>query len=86
MTKSKLQLFLTYIGQERGEISETFNIYNLGDEMKIASMLQKFSEYCNLRKNKTILCHKFFTCRQQEGQNFHDFVTELKKLISEGEF
>ena len=26
------------------------------------------------------------TSRQQEGQNYHDFVTELKKLSSECEF
>ena len=54
--------------------------------MKLAPVLHKFSEYCNSRKNITILHHKFFTYRQQEGQNFHDFVTELKKLSSECEF
>ena len=54
--------------------------------MKFTSVLQKFSEYCNPRKNATILCHKFFMYRQQQGQNFHDFVTELKKLSSECEF
>ena len=54
--------------------------------MKLAPVLHKFSEYCNPRKNITILRHKFFTYRQQEGQNFHDFVTELKKLSSECEF
>ena len=32
------------------------------------------------------LKNKFFTYRQQEGQNFHDFVTELKKLSSKYEF
>ena len=54
--------------------------------MKLAPVLHKFSEYCNPRKNITILRLKFFTYRQQEGQNFHDFVTELKKLSSECEF
>ena len=53
--------------------------------MKLAPVLHKFSEYCNSRKNITILHHKFFTYRQQEGQKFHDFVTE-KKLSSECEF
>ena len=57
-----------------------------GDEMKLAPVLHKFLEYCNRRKNITILCHKFFTYRQQDGQYFHDFVTELKKLSSECEF
>ena len=54
--------------------------------MKLDPVLHKFSEYCNPRKNITILRHKFFTYRQQEGQNFHDFVTELKMLNSKCEF
>ena len=53
--------------------------------MRLASVLQKFSEYCNPRKNITVLCHTFFTYRQHEGQKFHDFVTDLKKLSSECE-
>ena len=57
-----------------------------GDEMRLASVLEKFSEYCNPRKNNAVLCHKFFTYRQHEGKNLHDFVTELKKLSSECEF
>ena len=64
---------------------ETFT-FEAGDEMKFAPVLHKFSEYCNSRKNITILCQKFFTYRQQEGQNFDDFVTELKKLSSKCEF
>ena len=54
--------------------------------MRLASVLEKSSEYCDPRKSITILRHKFFTYRQHEGQNFHDFVTELKKLSSECEF
>ena len=57
-----------------------------GDEMKLAPVLHKYSEYCNLRKNITILRHMFFTYRQQKSQNFHDSVIELKKLSSECEF
>ena len=54
--------------------------------MRLASVLQKLPEYCNPRKNITILRYRFFTYRQHEGQYFHDFVTELKKLSSECEF
>ena len=81
-----LTVLLTCIGQKDREIYETFNFDNTGDEMKLASVFERFSEYCNPRKNITILRHKFFTYRQHEGQNFHDFVTELKKLSSECEF
>ena len=51
--------------------------------MRLACVLQKFSEYCNHRKNITIALHKLFAYWQHEGQNFHDFFTELKKLSSE---
>ena len=74
------------MGQKGKEIYETFNFDNPGDETRLASVLQKFSEYRNPRKNITILRHKLFKYRQHEGQNFHDFVTELEKLSSECEF
>ena len=54
--------------------------------MKPAPVLEKFSKYYNPRKNITILGHNFFTYQQNQRQNFHDFVTELKKLSSQCEF
>ena len=54
--------------------------------MKLESALNKFSEYCNPRKSVTILLHNFCSYRQLEGQSFHDFITELKKLSTESEF
>ena len=83
--KIKTSIFLTCIGQKGREIYETFT-FESGDEMKLAPDLHKFLEYFNLGKNITILCHMFFAYKQQEGQNVHDFVTEVKKLSSECEF
>ena len=83
--KLKTSIFLTCIGQKGREIYKTFTS-EPGDEMKLAPALHKFSEYCDPRKNITIRRHRFFTYRQQEGQNFYDFVSELKKLSSECEF
>ena len=83
--KRKASIFLTCVGQKGREIYETFT-FEPRYEMKLAPVFPNFSEYCNPRKNITILRHKFSTYRQQEGQNFHDFVTELKKLSSECEF
>ena len=79
--KVKTFIFLTCIGQKGRELYETFT-FEPADEMKLAPVLHKFSEYCNPKENIAVLCHKFFTYRQQEGQNFHDFMTELKKLSS----
>ena len=61
------------------EIYEAFT-FEPGDKMKLVSILHKFSEYCKPRKNITILCHKFFTYRKLQGQNFYDFVTKLSML------
>ena len=59
---------------------------SVDDEMKLETVLNKFSRYCNPRKNVTILRHNFFTYRQPEGQSFNNFITELKKLSDEWEF
>ena len=49
--KVKTSVVLTCIGQKGTEIYETFIFDNPGDEMKLAPVLQKFSRYCNSRKN-----------------------------------
>ena len=58
--KVKISVLLTCIGQKGREIFKTFNFDNPGDE-RLASVLEKFSEYCNPKQNITILRHKFFT-------------------------
>ena len=66
--KVKTSVLLTCIEQKCREIYETFNFDNLpGDEMKLASELQKFFECCNPRKRITILRHMFLTYRLHEG-------------------
>ena len=84
--KVKISNLLTCIEQKDREIYESFNFDNPGDKMRLSPALLKFSEYCNPRKNITIIRQKFFTYLQHEGQNFHDFVTELKRLGSKCEF
>ena len=42
--------------------------YNLGDEMRFASVLEKFSEYCNPRKNITILLTGFLHIDNRKGK------------------
>ena len=71
------------IGQKGREIYKTFTFDSADDQMKFELTLNKFSEYCNPRKNVTILRHKFVMYRQFEGQSFHDFITKLKKLSTE---
>ena len=47
--------------------------------MKFNVAVQKFQDYCSPRRNIAFMRHKFFTCKQSDGQSFDEFVTELKK-------
>ena len=84
--KIKTAMLLTFIGQKGREIYKTFTFNSADDEIKLEPVLNKFSEYCNPRKNVTIPRHKFFTYRQLQSQSFHDFIAELKKLSAECEY
>ena len=57
--KVKTSVLMTWIGQKGRETYVSFNFVNPDDEMRLAPVLQKFFEYCNPRKNVTILCHSF---------------------------
>ena len=83
--KVKTSILLTCIVSKGREIYETFAFAQEGDKLKLKPVLEKFTEYCNPRKNITILRHQMFTYKQQEGQSFNDFVTELKRRAAECE-
>ena len=69
---------MTCIGQKGRQNYETFNFDNLH--------LCQRSSLNTATQERISLCHKFFTYQQLEGQNFYDFVIEMKKLSSECEF
>ena len=48
--------------------------------------MKKFEEYCNPRSYTTFERYTFFTYRQEEGQSFTSFVTELSKRSGACEF
>ena len=79
-------MLLTCISQEGREIYEKSTFNSADDEMKLESVLNKFSECRCPTENLTVLRYKFVTYKQLEGGSFHDFITELKKLNSECEF
>ena len=86
VTRSRHPVLLTCVGPKGRDIYETFTFEQDTDKLKLKPVLGKFTSYCNPGKNIAILCHKFFTYKQVEGQSFNDFVTELKKCGSECEF
>ena len=84
--KVKSSILLTCIGKRAREIYNTFTFGNDEDKMKVKPILEKFTAYCNPRKNTTFLRYQFFSYNQQDGQPFDDFVTELKKRAEECAF
>ena len=67
--KVKTSVLLTCIRQKGRETYETFNFDNLGDEKRLASVLQKFSEQCNPRKNiPSLFRHIFLHTDNMKGK------------------
>ena len=84
--KVKTSILLTCVGKKGREIYNNFAFTEEGDKFKLDVVLEKFQEYCNQRANITFLRHRFFTCKQSDGQTFDEFITELKKGSAECEF
>ncbi|CAB4018300.1 PREDICTED: uncharacterized protein LOC107046602 [Paramuricea clavata] len=74
--KMKTSILLTCIGKQGREIYNTFQ-FDEGEEMEFNVVVQMFQDYCSPRKNITFMGHKFFTCKQRDGQSFDEFVTDL---------
>ena len=53
--------------------------------MKLEKIMEQFEAHFNPRKNITYSRFKFFTYRQEIGQSFDDYTTELRKLSSDFE-
>ena len=65
--------------RERNEYN-TFTFEEDDDKMNFDILLKKLDEHCLPKKNVTLVRHKFFTYKQREGQSFHEFVIQLKRL------
>ena len=81
----KSSLLLHCIGERAREVYNMFNFSSTADSMKLEKIIEQFEAYFNLRKNITYSRVNFFTYRQETGQSFDDYVTELRKLSSDCE-
>ena len=84
--KVKTAMLLSCIGVKGREIYDTFTFADEETSQKLSNVLTEFENYCTPKKNLTILRHKFFTCKQKEGQSFNSFVTDLRRLCEDCEF
>ena len=58
--KIKSSILLTCIGKHAREVYNTFTFAEPDDNMKVGPILEKFTEYCNPRKNITFTRYQFF--------------------------
>ena len=70
--------FLYVAGIEALEVDNTFTWDDADDKNKVNKIIEKFDQYCNLRKNITWERHKFSTQNQQPGESIDQYVTNLK--------
>ena len=78
---------LTVIGEEARDVYSTFTDWaNKGDENKIAPVLQKFAEYCQLRKNVPFERYRFNRRTQEAGESYDQYKTALRKLAEGCDF
>ena len=78
----KSSLLLNCIGERAKKVYNTFNFSTTADWMKLEKIIDQFQAYFNPRKNVTYSWFNFFTYRQETGQSFDDYMTEIRKLSS----
>ena len=86
LDKIKTSILLHGTGKQGREIYNTFTWTTDDDRLRFEVVLEKFHNYCQLRKNLTYIRHRFFSYSQRHGESVDDFVTELKKRSAPCEF
>ena len=79
----KTSLLLHCIGEKTREVYNTFAFSSIEDSMKYNKVLENFEAYFEPRKNITYSRLKFSTYRQEPGQTFDGYLTEMRKLSSD---
>ncbi|XP_074624378.1 uncharacterized protein LOC141882321 [Acropora palmata] len=78
--------FLTIIGEESWDVYSTFSWAEEGDAKKLKSVLDKFAEYCEPRKNIPFERYRFNQRVQEAGETYDQYRTALRKLAESCEF
>ena len=75
----QVAVLLNVIGEEALEKYNTFGL-SVEDNKNLQAVLTAFENYCSPKANETIDRHLFFSRQQQAGENFVNYLTELKTL------
>ena len=71
-------ILMSCIGEHCLPIYNSFQFDSDEDKQDYAKVLKKFEQYCEPRKNLTMLRHKLLTRKQRDGEKVDTFITELK--------
>ncbi|XP_036347184.1 uncharacterized protein LOC118756529 [Rhagoletis pomonella] len=75
----KVAVFLHVIGDEALEKYNTFGLSE-ADDKKLNAVIKAFEDFCSPKANETVERHVFLTRAQQSGENFTNYLTDLKTL------
>ena len=81
--KTRVAILLHYAGPEAQDIHSNFVFSDTeGDRANdYNSVLKKFKEYCEPRKNEVFERYKFWQCDQHEGETIDQWVNDLRILL-----
>ncbi|XP_063370735.1 uncharacterized protein LOC134659059 [Cydia amplana] len=65
---------------------DIYNTLNLDETATYIEVIAAFESYYIPKKNESVNSHMFFTRNQLEGENFDNYLTELRKLAKECDF
>ena len=79
--KIKTLVLLSCIGQKVREIYETFRFYNNGDEMKLAPVLEKFSNTATNESTSLYVAIRFLFIDNMKGRTSMSSLQNWKNLV-----
>lgn len=82
----RVATLLTLIGDEALEVFNTFTFDNDAAKKNIDTVLTKFDEYCEPKKNIVYDRYIFNARMQKSNESIDQYITELKKLSESCEF
>ena len=78
----QVAILLTLLGAEAMDIYRSFEWVTAADKDDIEIVKAKFKAYFTPRVNETYERYKFLKRKQEQGETFESFLTDLKNLVS----
>ena len=77
----QVAILLTVLGVEAMDIDHSFEWVTAVDKNDIVIVKAKFKAYFRPRVNETYERYKFLKRKQEQGETFESFLTDLKNLV-----